>query len=54
MKKVILPAILFFLPLILFSQGVEFVLVNGFFVVKNGENVEGAFPGRPVLGKFRR
>jgi len=37
-----------------FSQGVEFVLVNGFFVVKNGGNVEGAFPGRPVLGKFRR
>jgi N-acyl-D-aspartate/D-glutamate deacylase len=37
-----------------FSEGVEFVLVNGVFVVKNGENVEEAFPGRPVLGKFRR
>ncbi len=37
-----------------FSEGVEFVLVNGVFVVKNGENVEDAFPGRPVLGKFRR
>lgn len=37
-----------------FSEGVEFVLINGTFVVKNGENVEGAMPGRPVLGKYRR
>ncbi len=37
-----------------FSEGVEHVLVNGVFVVKNGENIEGAFPGEPVLGKFRK
>ncbi len=36
-----------------FSEGVEHVLVNGFWVVRDGENVKGVFPGRPVLGKFR-
>jgi len=34
-----------------YSLGVEFVLVNGQFVVRDGENVEGAFPGRPVVGR---
>ncbi len=33
-------------------SGVEHVLVNGTFVVRDGENVEGARPGRPVLGKM--
>lgn len=34
-----------------FSIGVEFVLVNGQFVVRDGDNVEGARPGRPVVGR---
>ena len=34
------------------QMGVEHVLVNGTFVVRNGENVEGIRPGRPVLGKM--
>ena len=37
-----------------FSQGVEYVLVNGVFVVKKGKTVKGALPGRAVYGKFRR
>ena len=35
-----------------FSKGVEHVLVNGTFVVRDGETIEGARPGRPVLGKM--
>ncbi len=35
-----------------FSEGVEHVLVNGTFVVRDGENVAAARPGRPVLGKM--
>jgi len=34
-----------------YSLGVEHVLVNGEFVVRDGENVEGARPGRPVVGR---
>lgn len=37
-----------------FSEGVEYVLVNGQFVVKEAENVEGAYPGRAVVGKYKR
>ena len=37
-----------------YSEGVEFVLVNGTFVVKEGEIVENTFPGRPILGKYRQ
>jgi len=33
-----------------YSEGVEFVLVNGQFVVRDGSLVEGARPGRPILG----
>ena len=33
-----------------YSEGVEFVLVNGQFVVRDGALVTGARPGRPVLG----
>ena len=36
-----------------FSQGITHVLVNGTLVVKEGKTVENAFPGRPVLGKYR-
>lgn len=34
-----------------YSEGVEYVLVNGTFVVRDGELVEGARPGRAVLGR---
>ena len=37
-----------------YSEGVEFVLVNGTFVVKDGKIVENTFPGRPILGKYRQ
>ena len=37
-----------------YSKGVEYVLVNGVFVVKNGKNVKDIFPGRPILGKYRK
>ena len=37
-----------------FSEGVNYVLVNGKFVVKDGENVEGAYPGIPIIGKYRK
>ncbi|HVS14578.1 MAG TPA: amidohydrolase family protein [Thermoanaerobaculia bacterium] len=34
-----------------FSVGVRHVLVGGVFVVRDGETVEGAFPGKAVVGK---
>jgi len=34
-----------------FSEGVQYVLVNGQFVVWDGELVEGARPGRAILGR---
>ena len=34
-----------------YSIGVEFVLVNGTFVVRDGDNVEGARPGLPIVGR---
>ena len=37
-----------------YSTGVEHVLVAGTFVVRDGDTVEDAFPGRPILGKYRR
>ncbi len=37
-----------------FSEGVRYVLVNGTFVVSEGELVEGAMPGRAVIGKYRK
>ncbi|MCO6511382.1 MAG: amidohydrolase family protein [Aridibacter famidurans] len=37
-----------------FSTGVKHVIVNGTFVVKDGTSVENVFPGRPLLGKYRR
>lgn len=37
-----------------FSEGVAHVLVNGQQVVKNGAIVKGVFPGRPVIGKYRK
>jgi N-acyl-D-aspartate/D-glutamate deacylase len=36
-----------------YSEGVEFVLVNGESVVRDGTLVEGARPGRAVVGRGR-
>lgn len=35
-----------------FSTGIEHVLVNGEFVVKNGETIKDAFPGQPVKSQY--
>jgi dihydroorotase len=37
-----------------FSEGIHHVLVNGTFVVKDGETVSHSHPGRPILGRYRR
>ena len=37
-----------------FSAGIEFVIVNGIFVLKNGKTVAGVLPGQPVYGRFKK
>ncbi|MEP6952302.1 MAG: amidohydrolase family protein [Ginsengibacter sp.] len=37
-----------------FSEGIEYVLVNGVFVLKNGKTVANIFPGQPVYGKYKK
>jgi len=37
-----------------FSAGIEYVMVNGIFVLKNGKTVSNVFPGRAVYGKFKK
>lgn len=37
-----------------YSSGIEYVLVNGTFVVKKGNPVPGALPGQPVFGRFKK
>ena len=37
-----------------FSAGVEYVMVNGTFVLRNGKTVTNVFPGQPVYGKFKK
>jgi len=37
-----------------FSAGIEYVMVNGSFVVKNGKTVNNVFPGQAVYGKFKK
>jgi N-acyl-D-aspartate/D-glutamate deacylase len=37
-----------------FSEGIEHVLVHGTFIVRDGETVAGAKPGRAVLGRYAR
>jgi dihydroorotase len=37
-----------------FSEGVEYVLVNGTFVLKNGREVSGTYPGQPVYGRYKQ
>jgi len=36
-----------------FSAGIEYVMVNGSFILKNGETVNNTFPGQAVYGKFK-
>ena len=36
-----------------FAEGIPHVLVNGTFVVRDGKTVEGVFPGRAIVGKYR-
>ncbi len=35
-----------------FSEGIVHTMVNGVFVVRDGETVEGVAPGRPVIGRL--
>lgn len=37
-----------------FSEGVQFVLVNGVVVLKEGKTVKNVYPGQPVYGKYKR
>jgi dihydroorotase len=37
-----------------FSEGIEYVLVNGVFILKNGKTISNIFPGQPVYGKFKK
>jgi N-acyl-D-aspartate/D-glutamate deacylase len=37
-----------------FSEGIEYVIVNGTFVLKKGKTVTDVFPGQPVYGKFKK
>ena len=37
-----------------FSEGIEYVMVSGVIVLKNGKTVIGVFPGQPVYGKFKK
>jgi dihydroorotase-like cyclic amidohydrolase len=37
-----------------FSAGVEYVMVNGTFVLRNGKTVDNVFPGQAVYGKFKK
>ena len=37
-----------------FSDGIEYVMVNGVFALKNGKTVGNVFSGQPVYGKFKK
>jgi hypothetical protein len=37
-----------------FSAGIEYVMVNGTFVLLNGRTLAGVMPGQPVYGKFKK
>jgi Amidohydrolase family len=37
-----------------FSAGIEYVMVNGTFVLKKGKTVAAVFPGQPVYGKYKQ
>ncbi len=37
-----------------FSEGIQFVLVNGNFVIKDGNMLKNTFPGQPIWGKYKK
>ena len=37
-----------------FSEGIEYVMVNGSFVLRNGKTADNVFPGQAVYGKFKK
>ncbi len=37
-----------------FSEGMEYVLVNGKIVLKNGKILNNTYPGQPIYGKFKK
>lgn len=37
-----------------FSEGIEYVMVNGVFILKKGKTVNGIFPGQAIYGKFKK
>jgi len=37
-----------------FSEGIQYVLVNGVFVIKDGNTIENVFPGQPIYGKYKK
>jgi dihydroorotase-like cyclic amidohydrolase len=37
-----------------FSEGIEYVIVNGNLALKNGKTVSDTFAGQPVFGKFKK
>ncbi len=37
-----------------FSAGIEYVIVNGIFILKNGKTVAGIYPGQAVFGKYKK
>lgn len=37
-----------------FSEGIEHVLVNGVFALKNGKTVNTVFPGQPIYGRYKK
>ncbi|CAN5727953.1 amidohydrolase family protein [soil metagenome] len=37
-----------------FSAGIEYVMVNGTFILTHGKTVSNVFPGQPVYGKYKK
>ena len=37
-----------------FSEGIRHVLVNGVFILKNGNVIENSYPGQPIYGKYKQ
>ena len=37
-----------------FSAGIEYVMVNGKFVLKNGKTMSNILPGQPIYGKYKK
>jgi dihydroorotase len=37
-----------------FSEGIEYVIVNGVLALKNGKTVGNTFAGQPIFGKFKK